>query len=91
MDISHVNEFEIVKSPKKKKNHSPILRSEIPGYLTFSYCRTSTLLHRYSLQFGDGQFGGGQKSVYDIGFGGNVPNTASSEYVRVGCRDPSII
>lgn len=68
----------------KSKNHLPILRSEMPGYLTFSYCRTSTLLHRYSLQFGDGQFGGGQKSVYDIGLGGSEPNTASSEYVRVG-------
>lgn len=56
----------------------------MPGYETLSNCRTSILLQRYSLQFGDGQFGGGQNSVYDIGFGGNVPNTASSVYVRVG-------
>lgn len=40
---------------------------------------TNALLHRYSLQFGAGQFSGGQYSVYEIGFGGNVPNTAMSE------------
>lgn len=81
-------------------NHIPNVRFVIPGNRMplKCNCRISTswwwmyaLLQRCSSQLGDGQFGGGQNSLYDIGFGGNVPNTAISEYVRVGWRAPSAI
>lgn len=75
----------------------PIVRFDTPGNRISLKCnwRTSiswwtyALLHRYSSQLGCGQFGGGQNSLYDIDLGGSVPNTATSEYVRVGWRAPS--